>query len=273
MVMCKNSEGRKSDESFVRIVTGAPEAMALLCPDWILNDLDRFCTGLPYTILTLDHTFDLGDFNVTISTYRHLMLTNSTGSHPVMTGPIFIHQRKHFNSYYFFAFSLLRLKPSLSSLCFFGTDGEKALFRAFQTMFNKVIHLCCFLHFRGNLDAKLKECNISKSLRIEFLRDVFGNPSGFEDGLVDVDEDMYEASVSSLKEIWNNRELPFNNPPRFYDWFIANCKDAVKTTMLKSDLECHNNVSKQQTNYCAQELPQFIDFMKRMIENQKKEVE
>ena len=289
MVMCKNSEGRKADESFVRIVTGAPEAMALLCPDWILNDLDRFCTGLPHTILTLDPTFDLGDFNMTVSTYRHLMLTNSAGSHPVMTGPIFIHQRKHFNSYYFFASSLLGLKPSLSSLCSFGTDGEKALFNAFQTVFNKAIHLHCFLHFRGNLDAKLKECNIPKPIRIEFLRDVFGNPSSLEEGLVDVD-DAHEASISSLKEIWNNRELPFNNPPRFYDWFIANCKDAVKTTMLKSlrvaaglgnppqpyytnDVECHNNVIKQQTNYRAQELPQFIDSMKRMIENQKKEVE
>lgn len=89
MVMCKNTEGKKADESFVRIVTGAPEAMALFCPDWILNDLDRFCTGLPCTILTLDPTFDLGDFNVTVSTYRHLMLTNSAGKPPVMTGPIF----------------------------------------------------------------------------------------------------------------------------------------------------------------------------------------
>ena len=200
MVMCKNSEGRKTDDSFVRIVTGAPEAMVLLCPDWILNDLARFCTGLPHTILTLDPTFDLGDFNVIVSTYRHLMLTNSSGNHPVMTGPIFIHQRKLFNSYYFFASSLLGLKPSLRSLCSFGTDGERALFTAFQTVFNEAIHLRCFLHFRGNLDARLKEFNIPKSIRIEFLRDVFGNPSQLEGGLVDVDnEDMYEASVSSLK--------------------------------------------------------------------------
>ena len=42
MVMCKNSEGKNADESFVRIVTGAPEVMTLLCPDWILNDLHRF---------------------------------------------------------------------------------------------------------------------------------------------------------------------------------------------------------------------------------------
>ena len=60
MMMCKNSEGCKSDESFVRIVTGATEPMAVLCPEWILNDLDRFCTRLPHAVLTLDPTFDLG---------------------------------------------------------------------------------------------------------------------------------------------------------------------------------------------------------------------
>ena len=291
MLMCKNSEGSKADESFVRIVTGAPEVMALLCPDWILNDLHRFCTGLPHTILTLDPTFDLGEFNVTVSTYRHLMLVNSAGNHPVMSGPIFVHQRKQFQSYYFFASSLLGLKPSLSNLCAFGTDGEKALFSAFQTVFSKAIHLRYFLHFRGNLDAKLKEYGIPQSLRIEFLRDVFGNPESLEDGLVDIDDDdMYEASVCSLKKLWNDRELPFNNPPKFFDWFVVNCKEAVKATMLKklrvaaglgnppqpyytNDVECHNNVIKQQTNYRAQELPQFIESMKKMIENQKKEIE
>jgi hypothetical protein len=113
MVMCKNSEGKKND-SFVCIVTGAPESMALLCPNWILNDLDRFCTGLPHTILTLDPTFELGDFNVTVSTYRHLMLTNSAGNHLVMTGPIFIHQRKQFNSYYFFCFFTIGIEAIFS---------------------------------------------------------------------------------------------------------------------------------------------------------------
>ena len=70
VMMCKNSEGCKSNESFVHIVTGAPEPMVVLCPEWTLNDLDRFCTGSPHAVLTLDPTFDLGDFNVTISTYR-----------------------------------------------------------------------------------------------------------------------------------------------------------------------------------------------------------
>ena len=172
MLMCKNSEGTKTGESFVRIVTGAPEPMAVLCPDWILNDLERFCTGMQHTVLTLDPTFDLGDFNVTVSTYRHLMLVNSSGNHPVMTGPMFIHQRKHFQSYYFFASSLLGLKPTLSSLCAFGTDGETSLYSAFQTVFMKAIHLRCFLHFRGNVDAKLKELGIPKPLRIKFLREI-----------------------------------------------------------------------------------------------------
>lgn len=235
MLMCKDSEGSKTNEHFVRIVTGAPEPMAVLCPDWILHDLERFCTGRQHTILSVDPTFDLGEFNVTVSTYRHLMLTNLDGNHPVMTGPMFVHQRKQFNSYYFFASSLLGLKPFLSGLCAFGTDGEKALYSAFQTVFPKATHLRCFLHFRGNLDAKLKEFGIPKSHRIEFLHDVFGNPGSLEDGLVDVDDDdTFEASVCSLKTLWNDRELPFNNLPKFFDWFVVNYKEVVKTTMLKS---------------------------------------
>ena len=101
-------------------------------------------------------------------------------------------------------------------------------------MFTEAVHLRCFLHFRGNLDAKLKEFGIPKNLRIDFLRDVFGNPGGLEDGLVNFDDcDMYKASVCSLNNLWNDRELLYNNPPKFFDWFVANCKEAVKTSMLK----------------------------------------
>ena len=50
----------------------------------------------------------------------------------------------------------------------------------------------------------------------------------------------------------------FGNPPQPY---------------YTNNVECHNNVIKQQTNYRAQELPNFIDSMKKMIDNQKKEVE
>ena len=175
MLMCKEGEGSKQSDPFVRAVNGAPEPMAVMSFEWTLNDLERFCTGSPFSILSFDPTFSLGDFDVTVTTYRHLMLVNSVGKHPVMIGPLFIHQRKKFESYYYFASSLVGLRPALRNLLAFGTDGEKALWNALHTVFDKALHLRCFLHFKGNLEAKLHDLNIPKRERVMFLQDVFGN--------------------------------------------------------------------------------------------------
>ena len=68
--------------------------MTVLCFDWSLNDLEQFCTGEQHTVLSMDPTFNLGDFDLTVTTYRHLMFTNMSGNHPVMMGLLFIHQCK-----------------------------------------------------------------------------------------------------------------------------------------------------------------------------------
>lgn len=52
-------------------------------------------------------------------------------------------------------------------------------------MFTGAIHLRCFLHFRENIERKLREFSISSDLIKEFIRDIFGNPSKLERGLVD----------------------------------------------------------------------------------------
>ena len=151
MTMCKESEGHSTQDHFVCMVIGAPEPMTLLTFDWTLNDLERFCTGERHAILTMDPTFNLGAFNITVTTYRHLMLTNSSGGHPVMTDPLFIHQCKNFTSYHFFASSLVGLKPALCDLKAFDTDGEQALSNALPMVFKEAKHLRCFLHFKSNL--------------------------------------------------------------------------------------------------------------------------
>ena len=103
---------------------------------------------------------------------------------------------------------------ALRNLHAFGTDGELALSNAFQAVFIAARHLHCFLHFKSNLDDKLKKLCMPKSMCIEFLHDVFGNPTDFEEGLVDVeDEECYEASLCSLQKMWNDREKEFNDPP------------------------------------------------------------
>ena len=99
MHMCKEGEG-KGGNNFIRMVNAAPYPMMLMAFDYTLNDLVRFCTSPEkFSILGVDPTFNLGEFDVTVTTYRHLLLqshANPGGQPPVMLGPIFIHVKKDF---------------------------------------------------------------------------------------------------------------------------------------------------------------------------------
>ena len=47
--------------------------MMLIAMDYTLDDLVRFCTNPHnFSILGVDPTFNLGELDVTITTYRHL---------------------------------------------------------------------------------------------------------------------------------------------------------------------------------------------------------
>ena len=206
MVMRKESECSKSNAGtrFVRIVTNTPQPMAVLVYDWTLRDIERFCV-LPNkcAILSVDPTFNLGSFHVTVTTYRHPMLQychSRKQEHPVMMGALFIHQCKTFASYIFFFSQLVGLCPSLKDLRCFGTDGEKALENALHTQFRSAVHLRFFLHFRGNLEAKLSDLGILKSDAQEFVRDVLGNPVLLEDGLVDAECSEQFANLKTTRD-------------------------------------------------------------------------
>jgi len=94
-----------------------------------LHDIVKFCTTEnQFGIITVDPAFCLGDFDVTMTTYRHLVLKCTCSSEPpVFIGPTMIHYNKTFSTYLFFASSLVGLRPELSKLKCFGTDGEEAL--------------------------------------------------------------------------------------------------------------------------------------------------
>ena len=92
----------------------------------------------------MDPTFCLGDFDVTVITYRHMMLTSrQTGSPPAMIGPLMIHYKKSFATYLYFSSSLISLRRDLSNIKCFGTDGEEALVDAFRHAFPNSLHLIC----------------------------------------------------------------------------------------------------------------------------------
>lgn len=62
-------------KKFVRAVNAAPEPAVVVTTDRQLQDLARFCTTtFEFSPLTVDPTFNLGDFDVTIITYHHLLV-------------------------------------------------------------------------------------------------------------------------------------------------------------------------------------------------------
>ena len=150
MHMCKEAEG-KGEGKFIRLVNAAPYSMMMVALDFTLDDLVRFCTRPRiFSILGVDPTFNLGDFNVTVTTYRHLLLEpygSPSGKPPVMLDPMFIHVRKDFAAYHFFASTLIGQRRELCDIRAFGTDGEQALENVLASAFQSAQHVRCFLHF------------------------------------------------------------------------------------------------------------------------------
>ena len=118
MEQCKVCE---SGDKFVRVVTASPEPMCVLSTDQQLNDLVGFATNPnKFCVLSIDPTFSLGDFSVTCIVYRNFVVTDCrTGESPIMLGPMLVHQRKLYATYYFFASSLVGIAPKVTNILTF----------------------------------------------------------------------------------------------------------------------------------------------------------
>ena len=226
-------------DKFVRIVTASPEPMCVLATDQQLADLKRFSTNSnSFCVVSIDPTFSLGDFSVTCLTYRHLMVINQrTGESPIILGPVFVHQRKTFETYHFFASSLISLIPSLDKLLAFGTDGEDSLRMAFEKQFKLAIHLRCFCHLRQNIRRKLtSDMGVKEDQASEILSHIFGIKSGptFFEGLVDAeDENIFEKKLAIFHTEWNKVCEGGTNGLSFYSWFVKYHAKTIISNMLK----------------------------------------
>ena len=106
LTQCKREQLQQDEKSFIREVTGAPELRCVLGYNWQVEDLITCCTDPEsFSVLGVDPTFNLGRFNVTVTTFRNLKVTDKVaGHHPIMIGPLLLSQTKTFDAYnYFFS--------------------------------------------------------------------------------------------------------------------------------------------------------------------------
>ena len=270
--------------------------MCVLASDQQLTDIEGFCTGDSTSVLSIDPTFNLGPFYVTPTTYHNLLVTTKSSNHPILLGPVLIHQTKIFCPFHYLASTLVRLNPRLTNLKSFGTDGEPELIKAFSICFPNAVHLRCANHLRQNVKDKLRTLDIPQGVWKEFLADIFGKQVGshFEHGLVDASSEAeFLSSLENVEGRWNNLERSCNggeSDVHFYSWFkeykvhdIIHCvlpqvrreaglKDplALFTTNCSESL---NNVIKMEVEWKESKLPVLVGHLQSIGDRQSAELE
>ena len=128
----------------------------------------------------IDPTFNLGNFFVTVTTYKHLMLRKkSNGEHPVFIGPCLIHMQQNTETYYSFLSCLIGKKSSLRDLKAYGSDGEVALLNALVAALPDSIGLRCFNHMRDNIeDQLLNKLKVQSEVKSKIIQAIFGHIIG-----------------------------------------------------------------------------------------------
>ena len=291
MLQCKLADGISG--AFVRDVKAAPDPQCVLFFDWQLNDLVRCATNPnAFSILTADTTYNLGDFYVTPTTYKHLMLASR--KHPTIAGPILVHQRKDFGSFNYFASTLISFDKKLQHLQAFGTDGDQALIEAFAHNFSSAAQLRCFLHVKQNITTKLRDSGIPLSVAQEFVSDIFGRRVGdtYEEGLVDSNcASEFDSRLQNCQDSWNARESLYQRPdqPSFFEYFVQHFARTIRHTMLKdirtavglgspptifttNSSESLNASLKKKMNFKETEWPEFNEAMKTFVTAQRDDI-
>ena len=230
-------ESKNKNERFLQFVQGAPQPLAFLSDDRQLHDLERFCTNLHQPgVLSVDTTYNCGEFYVTPTTYRHHMLISKrTGKHPVMLGPTMIHKHKDAKAFSYLGSSMLRLKPSLKNILAVGSDRDKAIKNGLSQVFPSAVFLACKKHFEDDIKRKLTELGINGSYRTEIVSDNMGSEVTKERGLIDCESDTeFDKELQALQKIWDVREKEARetNSPKFFDWFTKHQASDVKEMML-----------------------------------------
>ena len=163
---CKRQQLHRDEQPFIREVTGAPELRCILGFDWQLRDVATFCTDpAQISVFGADPTFNLGRFNVTVTSLQNLKVVDRVyGHHPTMIGPMLLSQTKSFDSYNQFFSKMVSLNKGTRGILAFGTDGEEELYKAMKCSFPHALHLRCFNHFRDNCKEKLRSSNVPEDV-------------------------------------------------------------------------------------------------------------
>jgi hypothetical protein len=160
-----------------------------------VDDLQYFVSHQGNSPLGIDRTFNLGPYFVTSFVYKRIIRSNNS-EHPLFLGPIFLHRDATFEAYHSF-FSTVKaslckktdiqkMEISTNKDIVFGSDEEKALTSAIESVFPSAIRTLCTKHLKDNVLAYMQnKAGVKQKVCQRIAEKIFG-----ENGLSSADDSI-----------------------------------------------------------------------------------
>ncbi len=229
------------DGEFVRNITFHRNSVYSVCfTDQSFHDLIRFCAAGD-SIMNVDTTFNLGEFYVTIVTYRNLTLIDPrTEKNPVCMAAIMVHTRKERDAYIHLAHTLesyydqnkRNFEASFRAIKRVITDDDENIRGAFRMVIPKAEFYLCCNHLSKNFSREMPKYIENKDDRDEVLRIVFGTKGDRKESMISCKskEEMCDL-IKPVREKWAG----FKNKhgKSFEEYFMVNKFDKIYHFVIK----------------------------------------
>ena len=197
---------------------------AVLATKEPLADVVRFCTNPEeFGILGIDVTYNVGDFYVTTTTYKHLAIVDtSTGKHPTFPGPMMVHTDEKEATFHYFASTLRELNSDIQNVLFIGSDRQRSIENGLGPQMPIAPFLACKKHMEDNVKMKLATLGVPN--KCDVLIDIFGDSTSR--GLVDCETNGdFDNRLLQLKSSWES----VSHGKEFYSYFVTHVAEEMKS--------------------------------------------
>ena len=218
----------------VRNLQWTPSPRVVYFLDEQVDDIQRECCRPESTsILSIDTTFNVGNFYVTTTLYQsEKVVSKTTGKAAHLPGPAMFHTTKTQRDYLYFVHTLLESNYALERIAYLGGDRDKG-----QSFFLKLLKGCTFLpckkHVEDDIARKIADLGLT-SIKFDILQDIFGDECKKERGIIDSETtDEFLAKVESVSNKWDKVEEDITGKTsQFSHYFQRNIQDDMLSGMV-----------------------------------------
>ena len=226
-----------------------PYSLKSVCfTDQQFLDIIRFC-AIGHSILNIETTFKLGDFYVSLTSFRNLSLYSPrTKNFPVHVGPIMVHTTKEASNFIYFAHSLERhyvlnkckFQDSIRNVKRTITDYDESIRNAFKLVFNKCQFMLCCNHLQKDIAREMGKNGFDGITKNKVLEGIFGTSVNRKDSLIGSrNYTAYKNKLDELSIEW--KEILNNKSDNFTTYFLKNKAFKIYETVIRPNEEFYQS--------------------------------